>query len=907
MATIYIDDEAYTVEISEKNLLQACLSLGLNLPYFCWHPALRSVGACRQCAVKLYKDTTDTHGKIVMACMTAIKDGMRVSLHDPEVVEFRAGVIEWLMVNHPHDCPVCDEGGECHLQDMTVMTGHVYRRYRFRKRSYRNQDLGPFVDHEMNRCIQCYRCVRFYRDYAGGCDLDVLGWHDHVYFGRYADGVLENPFSGNLVEICPTGVFTDKTQHRHYTRKWDLQNAPSLCVHCGVGCNTTPGERYGTLRRIRNRFQAEVNGYFICDKGRYGYEFVNDPQRFRQALLRDVQGELKPVSRDEALTHLTPYLQQGRVLGIGSPRASLEANYALKSLVGSEHFYSGFSARQYELLNLQIALMRNSGLRSASIIELESADAVVILGEDIQNTAPRLALAVRQAITHSPELALTDLNIPNYDDYAFREAVQEAYAPLIIATPAALEFDREATFVSHTAPDDIARLGFALAHEIDPDAPVVADITAQLQEEVEQLARVLRSKKKPAIISGLGCNNTEVIHAAAQLTLALQHAGVQPMLTYAVSQANDIGLTLLGGRQITEALAKVNAGEVDTVIVLENDLSRLLDAPSFQSFCKAVPHLIMLEMLPNATTNCAEVVLPAAAFAEATGTLVNYEGRLQRYFQVFPAEGDIQASWRWLCNLQASRNGQELPLQYASLLAALAADYPAFAQIGAVAPSVDFRLVGQKIPRKPQRYSGRTAMNADVDVFEPASPLDPNSPLAFSMEGYQGQSPAELTSNFWAPGWNSIQALNKFQQEVGGPLRDSTPAIYAISPQEEATLSYSSTIPPSFVRRNKEWLLLPAQHIFGSEALSMYTAGIRELAPSPYLGLNIADMQRLNVQEGQRISLIVERQVLKLPVKTVDSLQAGTALLPVGLPEMAFVSLPTWGLLLQTEAAGGKQ
>ena len=166
--TLTIDGRQYAVDAEGKNLLHVCLSLGFNLPYFCWHPALHSVGACRQCAVKLFKDEADTQGRIVMSCMTPVADGMRVSVEDPEARAFRGSVTEWLMVNHPHDCPVCDEGGECHLQDMTVMTGHTYRRYRFTKRTHRNQDLGPFVNHEMNRCIACYRCVRFYRDYAGG-------------------------------------------------------------------------------------------------------------------------------------------------------------------------------------------------------------------------------------------------------------------------------------------------------------------------------------------------------------------------------------------------------------------------------------------------------------------------------------------------------------------------------------------------------------------------------------------------------------------------------------------------------------------------------------------------------------------------------------------------------------------
>src|SRR6187549_236640 len=293
VATVHVDGQSYRMN-AEENLLHGCLSVGLNLPYFCWHPALGSVGACRQCAVKQFKDEHDTHGKIVMACMSPAAEGTRIAIHDPEAVAFRAAIIEGLMLNHPHDCPVCDEGGECHLQDMTVMTGHNYRRYHFPKRTHRNQFLGPFIRHEMNRCIQCYRCVRFYRDYAGGRDLNVFGAHDALSFGREQDGTLENEFSGNLVEVCPTGVFTDKTFSHHYTRKWDLQSAQSICPHCSLGCNTTPGERYGILRRIMNRFNSQVNGYFLCDRGRFGYEYVNSDKRIKRALLRSEPDRTKP-------------------------------------------------------------------------------------------------------------------------------------------------------------------------------------------------------------------------------------------------------------------------------------------------------------------------------------------------------------------------------------------------------------------------------------------------------------------------------------------------------------------------------------------------------------------------------------------------------------------------------------
>src|SRR5574339_903335 len=346
MAKIFIDGKPYEVD-SDDNMLHFALSLGFDLPYFCWHPAMGSVGACRQCAVKQFKDENDTRGRIVMACMTPAAEGTRISIHDPQAVEFRASVIEWLMLNHPHDCPVCDEGSECHLQDMTVMTGHVYRRDRFGKRTHQNQYLGPFVNHEMNRCIQCYRCVRFYRDYAGGRDFDVFAAHDHVYFGRHEDGVLENEFSGNLVEVCPTGVFTDKSLKQHYTRKWDLQTAPSICVHCGLGCNTIPGERYGALRRIRNRYNEHINGYFLCDRGRYGYEFVNMPQRIRMS---HAKSEPPSVSMAAIRPRLEEILKpEIPLIGIGSPRASLEANFALRTFVGGDHFFPGIAANEARL------------------------------------------------------------------------------------------------------------------------------------------------------------------------------------------------------------------------------------------------------------------------------------------------------------------------------------------------------------------------------------------------------------------------------------------------------------------------------------------------------------------------------------------------------------------------------
>ena len=207
MGTILIDGHIIPFKPGD-NILQAALEANLEIPHFCYHAALGSLGACRLCAVEITPKDSSKAPRIAMACLEPSEDGLEVSISAIAAQQVRQHVIEFLMINHPHDCPICDEGGECHLQDMTVACGPPYRRYRGRKRTFSNQNLGPLIHHEMNRCITCYRCTRFYQDYALGNDLGAMRLRNEVYFGRFQDGPLENPFAGNLVEICPTGVFT---------------------------------------------------------------------------------------------------------------------------------------------------------------------------------------------------------------------------------------------------------------------------------------------------------------------------------------------------------------------------------------------------------------------------------------------------------------------------------------------------------------------------------------------------------------------------------------------------------------------------------------------------------------------------------------------------------------------------
>jgi NADH-quinone oxidoreductase subunit G len=389
--------DGITVEVpAGTSVLEAAKSVGIWIPHFCYHPALGSVGACRLCAVKLLDGPLKG---IQMSCMLTAQDGMVVSTVDPEAVKMRSLVIEWLMLNHPHDCPVCDEGGECLLQDYTISGGHGSRRYAGKKRTHRNQELGPFIQHEMNRCIQCYRCARFYQEYAGGSDFGVLGSAGRVYFGRFADGDLESPFSGNLVDICPTGVFTDKTT-RFRARYWDYELAPSICPWCSLGCATVPAARQRELLKIMARRNDAVNGWFLCDRGRFANTPVNDPARPRTPR---VDG--REVAWDEALDTLRERLLEvveiygaGSVAVVGSPRLCLEGNLLAADL--ARLLEAGFLCYFPDEVSHDRCLAAVSILaagKTASLADLRQADLVAVVECDPLAEGPLLALAVRQA------------------------------------------------------------------------------------------------------------------------------------------------------------------------------------------------------------------------------------------------------------------------------------------------------------------------------------------------------------------------------------------------------------------------------------------------------------------------------------------------------------------------------
>ncbi len=887
---------------SNNNLLQECLSQGFDLPYFCWHPCMGSVGACRQCAVKQYKNAEDKDGELVMACMTPVTEDAIISIKDEQARAFRANVIESLMISHPHDCPVCEEGGECHLQDMTLMSGHTYRRYDKYKVTHRNQYLGPLINHEMNRCIACYRCVRFYDDYAGGTDLSAQASHHHVYFGRHRDGVLENEFSGNLVEVCPTGVFTDKVFSEHYTRKWDLQTAPSVCTGCAVGCNTAPGERYGSLRRIVNRYNSEVNGYFLCDRGRFGAGFVNNPERLtepvqqvrgaQQSERAQVSGEAQAseeaqvsgekmqataITMEEVASLLSKFKSKDAI-GIGSPRASNESNFALRSLVGADNFYSGSFDNEFETLKLMLELTKDKAFHQPSVREIEQADAILILGEDVTNTAPRLALALRQSVRNKA-LALADTHkIPHWQDEAVRELAQHERSPLTIVSSYGTRLDDVASSFIQLEPDEIPNFGFALAHTLNEKAPaapatkdkkaqasvsvinakgeakttIVGKDSADWQQQLSRIAKELSTAKNPLVIAGTGLANTESVRAAANVARALAHKrnGEPVALCLLCGEVNAMGATLLTepDNALSAALERINSGQAKHLLVLENNLYQRAAHSTVEAALHKAETVVALDQLPTATTARADYVLPVTSFNEHSATYVNYEGRVQLSLQVQQAESGARASWHWLSPNQ----------HFEDAVRACATGCPALAPLTELLPDATHLIAGMKVPRQPHRYSGRTAMIANLNVHEPKQAEDKESALSFSMEGIPPQRDASLIASSWAPNWNSNQSISKFQHEVNGELKQGHTGTLLFTQKDKendyfAPVAAKTTATPSV--NGSGLRVVPVWQIFGSDELSARTPAIQERMTAPYVALAPAQAAHLGLAHGDVVKM----------------------------------------------------
>ncbi|EFE10040.1 putative NADH dehydrogenase subunit G [Citrobacter youngae ATCC 29220] len=538
-------------------------------------------------------------------------------------------------------------------------------------------------------------------------------------------------------------------------------------------------------------------------------------------------------------------------------------------------------------------MLRDGGIHTPALREIESYDAVLVLGEDVTQTGARVALAVRQAVKGKAREMAAAQKVADWQIAAILNIGQRAKHPLFVTNVDNTRLDDIAAWTYRAPVEDQARLGFAIAHALDNNAPAVDGIDRDLQNKIDVIVQALAGAKKPLIISGTNAGSAEVIQAAANVAKALKGRGADVGITMIARSVNSMGLGMIGGGSLDDALTELETGRADAVVVLENDLHRHASATRVNAALAKAPLVLVIDHQRTAIMENAHLVLSAASFAESDGTVINNEGRAQRFFQVYdPSYYDSKTimleSWRWLHSLHSTVQSREVDwTQLDHVIDAVVEKLPQLAGIKDAAPDASFRIRGQKLAREPHRYSGRTAMRANISVHEPRQPQDKDTMFAFSMEGNnQPSAPRSQIPFAWAPGWNSPQAWNKFQDEVGGKLRHGDPGVRLIE-ASAGGMDYFTTVPASFQAQDGQWRIAPYYHLFGSDELSQRAPVFQTRMPQPYIKLNPADAAKLGVNAGTRVSFSYDGNTVTLPVEIAEGLTAGQVGLPMGMPGIA--------------------
>jgi NADH-quinone oxidoreductase subunit G len=553
-------------------------------------------------------------------------------------------------------------------------------------------------------------------------------------------------------------------------------------------------------------------------------------------------------------------------------------------MVGADNYAPGFSDSEQPLVQLALRLQQNSAAVVPDIRTIESADAILILGEDVTNTAPRIALALRQSVRNKAYELAADLKLETWQDAAIRNLAQDQRSPMFIAAVADTPLDDVARQRFSLAPQDIATLGQAVASGIANSTG-----TTSQSQDVTDIAAALAGAKRPLIVAGTGCGSADILQAAAAVASALCSAGRQAMLCLCVPEANSLGQAMLAGPDAPDLTAlqqRATAGEFETLIVLENDLFRRGTRAQMHQLLESFREVIVLDGLDNETTSAANLALPAANFAESEGTLVSLEGRAQRYFPVFQPREERRPAWVWLlaCMKELERTEVQHLHHFDDITRDCAAKIPALAGITAAAPDLHYLNLGVKIPRQPPRYSGRTAMRANLSVHEPRQREDEETPLAFTMEGLNRAQPGALLPWVWSPGWNSNQSVQKFQDHPGGALKGGTAGVRLLTAGghgQTGLQGSSKSADESSPQQAGHWQLVPRQRIFGSDELSALSPGIAELTEPGFIEINKADATTLGVTQGD--GLHIGEGLATLEVRVNDAVAAGCAGYSAGL------------------------
>ncbi|MDA8364673.1 MAG: NADH-quinone oxidoreductase subunit NuoG [Gammaproteobacteria bacterium] len=635
---LHIEIDGRKLEVKEGSMIiEAADAAGIYIPRFCYHRKLSVAANCRMCLVDVEKIP-----KPLPACATPVTDGMIVRTHSAKAVAAQKGVMEFLLINHPLDCPICDQGGECDLQDLSVGYGSDVSRFTEKKRIVMDKYIGPLIATEMTRCIHCTRCIRFGQEIGGIKEMGATGRGEHMRVGTYVEQSIDSELSGNMIDLCPVGALTSRP-FRFTARSWELQSRPSVSPHDCIGSNIRVEIRHNKVMRVLPRDNEEINEIWLSDRDRFSYTALNSQERLVKPMIRQ-HGSLVETDWATALEFTAAGLR--RVLdshgapGLGalaSPTSTLEEFYLLQKLVralGSANIDHRLHARDFSDDGGQPPFP----WLGQTIQELESLDAVLLIGSNVRKEQPLIGHRLRKAFLAGARIAAV-----NPMDHEFT-------------------FDLHAKVVA--APDEMLRalariaqvLADAAGQPLRQPVPAWTAGTAAVAQE-QEIARILLSGKRTAVLLGdfaSGHERAADLRALAELIAELSSARLGRL-----AEANSAGGWLAGclphrgpgagataaGLNAYEMLAQPRQGYL--ILGAEPELD-CWDGALARRALGAAEFVTVLSVFKDVAQDYAHVLLPLAPFTETSGTFVNCEGRWQSFAAAVSPAGETRPGWKIL-------------------------------------------------------------------------------------------------------------------------------------------------------------------------------------------------------------------------------------------------------------------
>ncbi len=634
MINLEIDNKPVSVE-NGKTVMDAAHALGIYIPHFCYHKKLSIAANCRMCLVQVEKAP-----KPLPACATPATEGMKVQTHSEQAVKAQKGVMEFLLINHPLDCPICDQGGECQLQDLSVGYGGSGSRFGEEKRVVVNKDLGPLISTDMTRCIHCTRCVRFGEEIAGVMELGMVGRGEHSEIMQFVGTTVDSELSGNVIDLCPVGALTSKP-FRFSARTWELSRKASVSPHCGLGSNLTVQVKNNKVMRVLPAENEAINECWLSDKDRFSYEGLNSPDRLKRPMVNE-NGSWREVDWQYALNFVANGLKQivsqhgaGQIGALATPHQTLEELLLLQKVMrglGSPHV-------DFRLRHADFSADANApGVPwlGMPIAELSRLEAALVVGSNLRKDHPLIAHRFREAAKRGARLQVV---------HAFEQSLVIKDATCSVVLPSRLEAALKAILLAvYEARGVAAPAGIAES--------AAGEMLARTW--VTAIARQLLDKAASAVFLG----NYAQQHPHARRLHALAHEiaqQTQSKFGFLGEAANSVGGYIAQalpyeaagaqGLNASRMLAEPRKGYV--LLGAEPELD-CHDPAAAMTAMKQAQFVVALSAYRHQAEKYAQVMLPIAPFTETAGTFVNTEGRVQSFNGAVAPLGEARPAWKVL-------------------------------------------------------------------------------------------------------------------------------------------------------------------------------------------------------------------------------------------------------------------